>query len=41
MITIAKQAVVLRTFYGFLDNELPEMAKLLPVARERLRKQNF
>jgi len=28
-------------FYGLSDNGLPEIAKLLPVAHEWLRKQNF
>jgi len=39
---IAKQAVVRHTFMAFQKMlGLPEMVKLLPVAREWLRKQNF
>jgi len=34
---MAKQAVSL-DFFGFSDDELPDMAKLLPVAHEWLRK---
>jgi len=36
---IAKQTVAHHTFYGFLDDRLPEMVKLLPVAHKQLRKQ--
>jgi len=41
VITIAKKAVVLSIFYGFSDDELPEMAKLLPVACEQLKNEIF